>query len=120
MPLKDVSSLPELANINVPNLPFDQLSGLLSTLLSDRSPYGMSDATMHPSESNRFGVSFASNERFDNTAGTDTHAVANGFVSVTELHALSGRLQRRLRDRYPLSVLVHVAHDLSERDASTS
>lgn len=76
---------PWLLNVNVPNVPYDQLKGLEITRLGrrhrsepvirDKNPYGDEVFWL-----GRFGAPM------DNAQGTDFYAVANQKVSITPLH----------------------------------
>lgn len=79
----------ELLNVNVPNVTTDSVQGTVETTLSDRIPYSMHTPQLHAIESGRSRVSFETFGPFDSPAGSDTHAVEAGFVSVTALTSTS-------------------------------
>jgi|TARA_R110002049_G_scaffold51558_9_gene145533 5'-nucleotidase len=72
-------------NINVPDIPFDQLRGVKVTRLGHRAkgqdPHVVSDPRGHQ----RFWIALAG-DGDDAGEGTDFHAVANNYVSVTPIH----------------------------------
>jgi len=75
---------PFLLNVNIPNRPYDQLKGMTATRLGKRhqsegvlqmiDPYGRQMYWIGPAGAAK-----------DSGDGTDFHATANGFVSVTPL-----------------------------------
>jgi 5'-nucleotidase len=72
-------------NINVPDIPFEELKGLKVTRLGHRAkgqdPHIVSDPRGHQ----RFWIALAG-DGDDAGEGTDFHAVANNYVSVTPIH----------------------------------
>ena len=74
-----------LLNVNVPNLPADEIRGTLDTKLSDRIPYSLHSPTLTEVSPGRFTAAFEKFAAFDGPEGTDTHAVEAGYVSVTPL-----------------------------------
>lgn len=72
-------------NINVPDIPFNELKGIKVTRLGHRAkgqdPHIVSDPRGHQ----RFWIALAG-EGDDAGEGTDFHAVANNYVSVTPIH----------------------------------
>ena len=72
-------------NINVPDIPFEELRGVKVTRLGHRAkgqdPHVVSD----PRGLQRFWIALAG-DGDDAGEGTDFHAVANNFVSVTPIH----------------------------------
>lgn len=74
-----------LLNVNVPNVPLDQIQGVRDTILSDRIPYSLHSPTLTEIEPGRFTAAFERFTDFDGPEGTDTHAVEAGFISVTPL-----------------------------------
>lgn len=72
-------------NINVPDVPYDQLKGVKVTRLGHRAkgqdPHVVSD----PRGNQRFWIALAG-EGDDAGEGTDFYAVSQGFVSVTPIH----------------------------------
>lgn len=86
----EVDGAPRVWNVNVPNLPDDELGGTRFTGLSDRVPYGLHSPTLTPKGGGRYGADFVRFGPYDNSDGTDTHAVEHGFVSVTELISTRG------------------------------
>jgi 5'-nucleotidase len=72
-------------NINVPDIPYEQLKGVKVTRLGHRAkgqdPQMISDPRGHQ----RFWIALAG-EGDDAGEGTDFHAVSNNYVSVTPIH----------------------------------
>ena len=77
----------ELMNVNVPNVPVDQIAGTVETTLSKRIPYSMHSPELHEIEHGQSSVSFKTFGPYDGAAGSDTHAVEAGRVSVTALES---------------------------------
>ena len=72
-------------NINVPDIPYGQLKGMKLTRLGHRAkgqdPHMVSDPRGHQ----RYWIALAG-EGDDAGEGTDFHAVANDYVSITPMH----------------------------------
>jgi 5'-nucleotidase len=72
-------------NINVPDIPYEQIKGIKLTRLGHRAkgqdPHMVSDPRGHQ----RYWIALAG-EGDDAGEGTDFHAVANDYVSVTPMH----------------------------------
>tara|TARA_R110002072_G_scaffold4650_2_gene32174 strand:- start:18325 stop:19092 length:768 start_codon:yes stop_codon:yes gene_type:complete len=72
-------------NINVPDIPYDELKGMKVTRLGHRAkghdPHIVSDPRGHQ----RFWIALAG-DGDDAGEGTDFHAVANNYISVTPIH----------------------------------
>jgi 5'-nucleotidase len=83
--LKDVP-LPKdtILNINVPDIPFNELSGLKSTRLGTRHPSQKAIRQSNPRGEPMFWIGGAGDVA-DDGPGTDFDAVKQGFVSVTPL-----------------------------------
>jgi len=77
----------ELVNVNVPNMPVDKIVGTVDTTLSKRIPYSMHSPELHAIEPGRSSVSFETFGPYEGPAGSDTHAVEAGLVSVTALES---------------------------------
>jgi 5'-nucleotidase len=75
---------PLLLNVNVPDEPFDHLGGLRVTRLGRRHKAEPAVPQVTPRHETVYWVG-AAGEAADAGEGTDFHAVANGFVSVTPL-----------------------------------
>lgn len=75
---------PVLLNINVPDLPYDQLRGTRTTRLGKRHRAEPVIRATNPRGEQIFWIGPVG-EAADAGEGTDFHAVANGFVSVTPL-----------------------------------
>lgn len=75
---------PYLLNINIPNLPYEQLSGLKPARLGKRHESEAVIRSQDPQGREIFWIGPCGKEK-DAGEGTDFHAVANGFVSVTPL-----------------------------------
>lgn len=73
-----------ILNVNVPHLPFDKLRGFATTRLGHRHRSERVMASDDPRGRKVYWVGPAGTEQ-DGGPGTDFHAVANGFVSVTPL-----------------------------------
>lgn len=73
-----------ILNINVPDLPYDQIKGLRSTRLGHRHKAEPVIKSQDPRGHTIYWVGKAGPEQ-DAGPGTDFHAVANGYVSVTAL-----------------------------------
>jgi 5'-nucleotidase len=73
-----------ILNVNMPHLPFSRLRGFRSTRLGHRHRAERAVKTMDPRGRVVYWVG-AAGEGQDDGPGTDFHAVANGFVSVTPL-----------------------------------
>lgn len=75
---------PYLLNINIPNLPYEQLAGLKPARLGKRHESEAVIRSRDPHGREIFWIGPCGKEK-DAGEGTDFHAVANGFVSVTPL-----------------------------------
>lgn len=75
---------PYLLNINIPNLPYGKMKGLKATRLGKRHQSEAVIKTLDPHGREIFWIGPAGKEK-DAGEGTDFHAVANGFVSITPL-----------------------------------
>lgn len=71
-------------NVNVPDLPFDQLKGIAVTRLGHRAKGKPPEAICDPRGRERFWIAVAG-EGDDAGPGTDFHAVAQGYVSITPI-----------------------------------
>lgn len=76
--------VPTLLNVNVPDLPYEQLKGIQVTRLGKRHKAEPTVKSMTPRNETVYWVG-AVGAAQDAGEGTDFHAVANGFVSVTPL-----------------------------------
>lgn len=77
---------PFLLNVNIPNLPPDQLKGIKPCRLGRRHASEPVVQGTDPHGRTIYWIGPAGKAK-DAGEGTDFHAVANGFVSVTPLHA---------------------------------
>lgn len=75
---------PYLLNVNIPNLPYDQIKGIKATRLGKRHESEAVIRTQDPHGREIFWIGPAGKAK-DGGEGTDFHAAANGFVSVTPL-----------------------------------
>ncbi len=75
---------PFLLNINVPNLPRHELKGIVSTRLGKRHPSEPVIRMTNPRGDPIYWIGAAGPAR-EGGPGTDFHATANGYVSVTPL-----------------------------------
>ena len=74
-----------ILNVNVPDLPFDQLQGWQATRLGHRHKSEPVISQVDPRGRPIYWVGPAGSEQ-DAGPGTDFHAVRNGYVSVTPIH----------------------------------
>lgn len=74
----------QILNINVPDVPLDQLKGVKVTRLGNRHKAETMQATTDPWGRNIYWYGRLGNEQ-DCGEGTDFHAIANGYASVTPL-----------------------------------
>lgn len=83
---RDFSMLrkPYLLNVNIPNLPYDQIRGVRATYLGKRHESESVIRAQDPHGREIFWIGPAGKAK-DAGEGTDFHAAANGFVSVTPL-----------------------------------
>lgn len=75
---------PVLLNVNVPDVPADHINGVVTTRLGRRHKAEPVIKSMTPRNETVYWVGAAGSAQ-DAGEGTDFHAVANGFVSVTPL-----------------------------------
>ncbi|WP_292934899.1 5'/3'-nucleotidase SurE [Noviherbaspirillum sp.] len=80
----DMLQKPYLLNINIPNMPYEQIKGLKATRLGKRHESEAVIKTQDPHGREIFWIGPAGKAK-DAGEGTDFHAVANGLVSVTPL-----------------------------------
>ncbi|WP_210397000.1 5'/3'-nucleotidase SurE [Motiliproteus sediminis] len=73
-------------NVNIPDLPMEQIKGIRVTRLGHRDLAGQPVAATDPRGKTRYWIAAAGNAA-DDGPGTDFHAVAQGYVSITPLHA---------------------------------
>ncbi len=73
-----------ILNINVPDLPLDQIKGMKSTRLGTRHPSGKAIKQLSPRGETLFWIG-AAGTIADDGPGTDFGAVREGYVSVTPL-----------------------------------
>ena len=81
---RDPVRQPTLLNVNVPDLPFDQIKGIRVTRLGKRHKAEPTVKSVTPRNETVYWVGAAGAAQ-DAGEGTDFHAVANGYVSVTPL-----------------------------------
>jgi 5'-nucleotidase len=79
--------LPSLTflNVNIPNVPYEQLRGLMVTSLGKRIYNGNIIERKDPRGGAYYWIA-GDSEGFEAIAGTDLHAVDLGYLSVTPLH----------------------------------
>lgn len=82
--LADPLGAPCLINVNIPNLPYAELKGRRATRLGKRHPSQPVICQQNPRGEPIYWIGAAGDAR-DASDGTDFHAVANGFVSMTPL-----------------------------------
>ena len=73
-----------LLNVNIPSLPYDQLGPWTVTRLGKRHPSQPVIRQSDPRGNPIYWIG-PSGDALDASEGTDFHAVANGFVSITPL-----------------------------------
>ena len=73
-----------ILNVNIPDLPFEQLRGLRPTRLGMRHPSAHAIEARDPRNRVVYWIG-AAGAGADAGGGTDFHAVSQGFVSVTPL-----------------------------------
>lgn len=75
---------PYLLNINIPNLPYDEIKGIRATRLGKRHVSEPVIRALDPHEREIYWIGPPGSAR-DAGAGTDFHAVAENYISVTPL-----------------------------------
>ncbi|RJG05880.1 5'/3'-nucleotidase SurE [Noviherbaspirillum cavernae] len=80
----DMLQKPYLLNVNIPNLPHEQIKGIMATRLGKRHESEPVIKTHDPHGRDIFWIGPSGKEK-DAGEGTDFHAVAHGFVSITPL-----------------------------------
>lgn len=94
---------PALLNVNIPNLPYDRIGGIVATRLGKRHHAEDVIKAQNPRGETVYWIGPAGGAK-DAGPGTDFHAVSSGLVSVTPLHidltatALSDATRRWLTD----------------------
>ncbi|MCP5206365.1 MAG: 5'/3'-nucleotidase SurE [Hahellaceae bacterium] len=73
-----------ILNVNVPDVPYDELKGLQVTRLGHRARGGMPEKVINPRGQERYWIGSAG-EGDDAGAGTDFYAIAHGYVSVSPI-----------------------------------
>ncbi|WP_250654756.1 5'/3'-nucleotidase SurE [Alkalimarinus coralli] len=74
-----------ILNINVPDRPYEDIKGFQVTRLGHRARGGEPEMMVDPRGKDRYWIA-AAGEGDDAGEGTDFHAVANGYVSITPIH----------------------------------
>jgi 5'-nucleotidase len=80
----DMLQKPYLLNVNIPNLPYERIKGIKATRLGKRHESEAVIKTKDPHGREIFWIGPAGKAK-DSGEGTDFHAVADSFVSVTPL-----------------------------------
>ena len=80
----DTLKKPYLLNVNIPNLPYDRLSTVVATRLGKRHQSESVIKTQDPHGREIFWIGPAGAAK-DAGEGTDFHATAKGYVSITPL-----------------------------------
>ncbi|MEM5426911.1 5'/3'-nucleotidase SurE [Cupriavidus oxalaticus] len=75
---------PFLLNVNIPSLPFEHIKGYLATRLGKRHPSQPVITQVNPRGDTNYWIGPAGDAR-DASEGTDFHATAAGYVSLTPL-----------------------------------
>lgn len=76
----------QVLNVNVPNLPYEQLKGLMATRLGDRSPAAEIIKQQDPRGANIYWIG-ATGKPIDESEGTDFYAIGLDYVSITPIQA---------------------------------
>jgi 5'-nucleotidase len=76
---------PVLLNVNIPNLPYERIGGIVATRLGKRHHAEEVIKAQNPRGETVYWIGPAGSAK-DAGPGTDFHAVSSGFVSVTPLH----------------------------------
>lgn len=76
----------QVLNINVPNLPYEQLKGVMATRLGDRSPAAEIIKQQDPRGTNIYWIG-ATGKPIDESEGTDFYAIEHHYVSITPIQA---------------------------------
>jgi 5'-nucleotidase len=81
-------SLPErtVLNVNMPDVPIHDIKGFKITRLGHRKRASDVQPTVDPRGKRAYWIGVAGDPA-DSGEGTDFHAIANGYVSITPLHA---------------------------------
>lgn len=74
-----------LLNINVPDVPYEELKGIQVTRLGYRKTAQPAISAQHPRGIDSYWIG-ALSAPHDNQPGTDFHAVEAGYVSITPIH----------------------------------
>ena len=74
-----------LLNVNVPNLPADEIKGVQVTVTGERQYLDRLDKRLDPSGRPYYWLGGKIHDK-ETPEGTDTHAVGDGFISVTPIH----------------------------------
>lgn len=87
MPRIESLSLPQgtVLNINIPDLPYSEIKGIKVTRLGKRYDAGSVLAVDNPRGGQSYWIG-AVGESNNSQVGTDFHAIAKGYVSITPLH----------------------------------
>lgn len=76
----------QVLNINVPNLPYDQLKGMMATRLGYRSPAAEIIKQQDPRGTNIYWIG-TTGKPIDESEGTDFYAIEQNCVSITPIQA---------------------------------
>lgn len=76
----------QVLNVNVPNLPYDQLKGVMATRLGGRSPAAEIIQQQDPRGATVYWIG-ATGKPIDESEDTDFYAIGNHFVSITPIQA---------------------------------
>jgi 5'-nucleotidase len=82
--LRQLIAAPFLLNVNIPNLPYDEIRGVQCTRLGKRHPSEPVVKMQNPRGETIYWIGPAGSARVGGP-GTDFHATASGYVSVTPL-----------------------------------
>ena len=81
---RDLLGEPFLLNVNIPSLPFEHIKGYRATRLGKRHPSQPVITQVNPRGDTNYWIGPAGDAR-DASEGTDFHATAAGYVSLTPL-----------------------------------
>ncbi|AAP95668.1 5'/3'-nucleotidase SurE [[Haemophilus] ducreyi] len=84
--LVDMALPRQILNINVPDLPYSAIKGMLVTRLGQRSPSAEILKSQDPRGSTIYWLG-ENGSAIDNGEGTDFYALAHDYVSITPIHA---------------------------------
>lgn len=99
-----------ILNINIPDLPAEQLQGVKFTTLGRRLKSENPVRTENPRGKTVYWIGRAGGP-VDNVPGTDFHEVANGYISITPIHA--DMTHRNVLDKLSTTSLIEISAQIS-------